>query len=137
MQDSYADRLRDPRWQRLRLEVMQRDGFSCTLCGDSTSTLHVHHRYYERGRDPWEYPLDSLRTLCERCHEGISALTRALKDKTKLLDERVLPVLVGFVEFLLKHQGETSFVIPPAEIALTPNHAYRFNGISSKWTKAK
>jgi hypothetical protein len=64
----YAEKLRDPRWQKLRLEVMSRDQWRCQTCRDSTSTLAVHHRYYLRDREPWEYPLDALVTLCEWCH---------------------------------------------------------------------
>jgi hypothetical protein len=66
---AYADKLRDPRWQRKRLEVMHRDQWMCTICINSTSTLHVHHRYYLPDKEPWEHPLDALATLCERCHE--------------------------------------------------------------------
>ena len=66
---AYAQKLLDPRWQRLRLEILNRDDWACTHCGDKTSTLHVHHGYYEFGKDPWEYSPGSLRTLCESCHE--------------------------------------------------------------------
>jgi hypothetical protein len=31
--------------------------------------LNVHHRYYVKGRRPWEYPNFSLVTLCRDCHE--------------------------------------------------------------------
>jgi hypothetical protein len=49
---------------------MQRDGWRCKLCWDKASTLTVHHRYSMPGKEPWEYPLDALITLCERCHQG-------------------------------------------------------------------
>jgi hypothetical protein len=64
----YAEKLRDPRWQKVRLEVLARDRWRCQICDDPTSTLAVHHRYYLRNREPWEYPLDALVTLCEFCH---------------------------------------------------------------------
>jgi hypothetical protein len=66
---SYGELLRDPRWQRKRLEIMQRDGFGCAECRSATRTLNVHHRYYEKGRAPWEYPDAAFVTLCEDCHE--------------------------------------------------------------------
>jgi 5-methylcytosine-specific restriction endonuclease McrA len=31
--------------------------------------LHVHHKYYIEGRNPWEYSNDALITLCETCHD--------------------------------------------------------------------
>lgn len=65
----YSKKLRDPRWQRKRLEIMERDSFTCQSCYDNESTLNVHHTYYEYGNDPWDYPEGSLITLCERCHE--------------------------------------------------------------------
>lgn len=66
---TYSELLRDPRWQKMRLEVLGRDGFSCQKCDDTTSTLHVHHTYYLRGNNPWEYPAESLLTLCDYCHQ--------------------------------------------------------------------
>lgn len=65
----YSKKLRDPRWQKMRLQILERDEFTCTSCYNSEDTLHVHHRYYEAGKDPWEYPAEALVTLCENCHE--------------------------------------------------------------------
>lgn len=64
--NTYADKLKDPRWQKKRLEIMQRDGFMCVWCYDESSTLHVHHLEYRN--DPWDVPNSSLITLCEDCH---------------------------------------------------------------------
>lgn len=68
--NDYSDRLVDPRWQRLRLEVFQRDGFACRACGETALELHAHHSYYERAREPWQYPSESIVTYCHRCHEA-------------------------------------------------------------------
>lgn len=65
---TYAERRRDPRWQRRRLEAMSRDGWRCRDCGDERRTLNVHHVRYRPGAAPWEYPLSELMTLCEWCH---------------------------------------------------------------------
>ena len=65
----YSENLKDPRWQKKRLEVMQRDDFHCAECGAGDSTLAVHHLYYVSGRKPWQYPMWSLSTLCEHCHD--------------------------------------------------------------------
>lgn len=66
--EAYLQKLRDPRWQKKRLEVFERDDWRCQNCKDSDSTLHVHHRWYEQGREPWDYPKEALITLCEECH---------------------------------------------------------------------
>lgn len=33
--------------------------------------LHVHHKYYQSGKMPWEYPNAALVTLCWVCHEEL------------------------------------------------------------------
>jgi hypothetical protein len=68
---TYADKLRHPKWQKKRLEVLSRDGFTCRSCWSPEKTLHVHHLDYLKGNDPWEYPLEYLITLCHECHEEI------------------------------------------------------------------
>jgi len=65
---TYSDQLKDPRWQKKRLEILQRDAFQCSECGDDKSTLHVHHLYYVSKRMVWDYPEFALTTLCEECH---------------------------------------------------------------------
>lgn len=67
---TYAELLRDPRWQRRRLEIMQRDGWACAKCSTTTATLNVHHKAYLPGALPWQYPGANLVTLCEDCHHG-------------------------------------------------------------------
>jgi len=67
---AYAEQLKHPKWQRRRLEIMQRDGFRCTRCTADDKTLNVHHTEYRKGAAPWEYPDDQLVTLCEDCHKA-------------------------------------------------------------------
>ena len=62
-QRTYRRQLRDPRWQRKRLEVMARDRWKCRHCGTREKTLHVHHLAYTPG-PPWHIPLRLLLTLC-------------------------------------------------------------------------
>ena len=61
----YSDKMKDPRWQKKRLEIFERDGWSCCRCGDTESTLNVHHLRYVPGHDPWDYPnyLESINKL--------------------------------------------------------------------------
>jgi len=68
MAKSYYEKLKDPRWQKKRLEILERADFCCEDCGDEESTLHVHHGYYEKGLDPWDYANNTLWCLCEGCH---------------------------------------------------------------------
>lgn len=73
---SYAEKLKDPRWQRKRLEVMSYADFRCQVCGSKDNTLNVHHSYYENGKNPWDYPTGSLLCACEQCHEGIEGFLK-------------------------------------------------------------
>lgn len=66
---SYADKLKDPRWQKKRLEILEKANWTCAECGDTGTTLHVHHLAYCKGAEPWEYPDSLYRCLCEECHE--------------------------------------------------------------------
>lgn len=70
MSDDYKEKLKDPRWQRKRLEIFQRDDWRCKRCGDTKSELNVHHKRYKRGYEPWEYADHYLETLCRPCHTG-------------------------------------------------------------------
>lgn len=71
---TYSEKLRDPRWQKKRLEILKRDNFTCQKCCDDEFELHVHHSYYRKGKNPWEYENDSLLTVCKYCHSIIEHL---------------------------------------------------------------
>ena len=66
---TYSELLRSPKWQKKRLEIMQRDDFTCQYCGSEDKELQVHHRVYRNGAKPWEYDNSELITLCSHCHE--------------------------------------------------------------------
>jgi 5-methylcytosine-specific restriction endonuclease McrA len=75
---TYSEKLKDPRWQKKRLDIMQRDGFKCRDCGDGEKTLNVHHCHYAPG-GPWETPDHLLLTLCADCHEERGSLEVEIK----------------------------------------------------------
>jgi 5-methylcytosine-specific restriction endonuclease McrA len=64
---TYAEKLRDPRWQKKRLKILERDKWTCLACGSTKKTLEVHHAKYA-GEDPWDTPDGFLVTLCGACH---------------------------------------------------------------------
>jgi 5-methylcytosine-specific restriction endonuclease McrA len=63
---TYSEKLRDPRWQKKRLEVMERDGWRCLDCSSENKQLQVHHCVYSK--EPWDVDPKYLMTLCEDCH---------------------------------------------------------------------
>jgi hypothetical protein len=66
---AYWELLRDPRWQKKRLEALNRAEFACQWCEAADVTLNVHHTYYARGAAPWDYPDGAYLVLCENCHQ--------------------------------------------------------------------
>lgn len=73
--NEFWDQYKDPRWQKKRLKIMERDEFMCTSCQDNGNTLNVHHKVaYRKNVKPWEYEDDELTTLCEICHKDISGV---------------------------------------------------------------
>lgn len=74
---TYTEKLLDKRWQKRRLEIFERDEWICQCCFDNdpsnNTTLHAHHRYYLRKKEPWEYDNDALMTVCDPCHKEITA----------------------------------------------------------------
>lgn len=69
MKKTYIEKLKDPRWQKTRLEIMQRDNFTCQCCGSKVDELQIHHIIYHKCVEPWEYDNNELITYCESCHE--------------------------------------------------------------------
>ena len=65
---TYKEKLKHPKWQKKRLEILQRDNFTCRNCDSDEKTLQIHHLVYNNC-DPWEYDNRYLITLCEDCHK--------------------------------------------------------------------
>lgn len=108
---AYIEKLKDPRWQKMRLQILERDNWTCQDCGETTVTLNVHHRYYLRNADPWEYPEKALITLCEDCHERETEY-RPEADQLllRVLRERELYALeIGAFATALRKLFETGF----------------------------
>lgn len=78
---SYADKLKDPRWQKRRLEVLNAANWHCedAGCRRSDNSLEVHHTYYSRGLEPWDYPRQALIALCDQCHERRQSIECSIK----------------------------------------------------------
>lgn len=85
---SFSEQYKHPNWQKKRLEILERDQFTCQRCGDTESTLHVHHTYYGSNLKLWEYGDRGLITLCEECHEKVHGISQSIKHMvTELLNK--------------------------------------------------
>ena len=88
----YADLLKDPRWQKRRLEVFERDHWKCQLCEDNESTLAVHHLRY--ARKPWDAPDADLLTVCEMCHSWIEYTKHMARDTGRRISGEAITATV-------------------------------------------
>ncbi len=79
-QKSYSEKLKDPRWQKKRLKILERDNWTCQICIDKTETLHIHHLIYLKDCAPWEYNNNFLITVCAECHDDICNEKPSIKD---------------------------------------------------------
>lgn len=102
MKKSYAELLKDPRWQRKRLEILEYWDFKCSHCGDRSSPLNVHHGAYAKDKDPWDYPNEMLHCLCDHCHEEAHAYLDSLRWRLGLLP---LYQLVSLFKIFLGHSN--------------------------------
>jgi hypothetical protein len=97
---TYAQKLRDPRWQKKRLEVLESADWKCQSCSSGMKTLHVHHKQYIKGREPWEYDLTNFEALCEDCHQESHVdkdlINEILAALPSLMWQRVASLLAGY-----------------------------------------
>jgi len=108
----YKNKLKDPRWQKKRLEILERDEWCCQVCYDGESTLHVHHKLYEKDKDPWDYDNDYLITLCDVCHENETddyhSINRYLIKQIRrhFLNKDIMKICNGIEDMKLCHTSE-------------------------------
>ena len=121
----YSERLKDPRWQRKRLEIFERDNFTCQECGRKDRELHVHHGCYVKGRMPWEYPNEVLHTLCDGCHEIAEQL---LTDIRELIGRLGFSDLSRLKNWLVKMDES-----PPAPVSVHPKEPQLMEGEEVAW----
>jgi len=102
MSSKYSEKLKDPRWQKKRLEILERDRWTCTVCQRSDLTLHVHHGYYEGRFDPWDYDNETLHTVCAVCHDQADCLRRDIQYQMAKLpiatQKELLPLLAELTD---------------------------------------
>ena len=68
--DDYSNLLKNPKWQKKRLEVLEAMGFKCENCGKDDQELQVHHRIYSANLKPWEHDIKTMAVWCENCHKS-------------------------------------------------------------------
>jgi hypothetical protein len=103
---TYAEKLKDPRWQKRRLEVLEAANWQCSECHSTERTLHVHHNFYRSKTEPWNYPDHALRVVCDECHDLIEKQRKEFKDLSEALFEDpegagfAVDCVIGFMKAL-------------------------------------
>ena len=86
-----ADFYRSYYWPAVRLAVLMRDGYRCTMCGKAEEHMEVHH-ILPRCAGGADNPRN-LRTLCTKCHDivhhDLDISHNIDEGSQKLLDEWV------------------------------------------------
>ena len=94
--NNYSDKLKNPKWQKKRLEILNLHGFKCEKCGCEDKELHVHHRFYIKGREVWQYDNDVFQVLCCDCHEKEHSKE---KEVNEVIYEKYKNI-IGYIESL-------------------------------------
>lgn len=129
--------LKHPKWQKMRLEVMERADFKCEKRGcdypsDETNPLNVHHKYYDeenRWLEPWEYPRGSLQCLCQRHHREVHGLSH--KNEGKKREKVKIPIEINTADPFTE---EYEFV--PLGLQELPDNILKYNRSKSLWMEA-
>lgn len=107
MAKTYYEKLKDPRWQKKRLEVLERDEWTCKICKSVENTLNVHHKKYAKSGNPWDVELVDLETYCESCHEKYETnkkkILNALENANYLT--KIVDIDIAHLIFLLDWNG--------------------------------
>lgn len=100
---NYKQKLEDSRWLKKREEILERDGRQCQLFSWHTGILNVHHKYYEAGFEPWEYPNEAMITLCQDCHEKISVAPKQIFCRTHGIKTGLLKSALGIRRLIVSY----------------------------------
>lgn len=82
---TYTEKLQDARWQKRSDEILISNNHTCNGCWRNADMLehgeklHAHHCYYEKGKDPWDYPDHAFQCLCTPCHEKVERALSMLR----------------------------------------------------------
>ena len=71
MDKEFAESYKTSEWQRKKNRILERDNYTCQMCGDTKGVMQVHHITYKHCNGKTYNALDEeLITLCGACHRG-------------------------------------------------------------------
>lgn len=125
----YKEQLKRPRWQKKRLEILNRDKFTCQKCQDTETELQIHHLRYDFSKLAWEYENKWLITLCKHCHQTIEELKSAtakfneikiIKTQSLLGEVNIYTYIGGLIHMRAFDNEKTKFcfILSPEDLEL-------------------
>ena len=87
-ESGYQRKLKDPRWLKRLAKLIQDASGRCSECSAPHSDqqpLVAHHHFYDRGRNPWDYPDYAFKVLCPQCSAKRQAAERVIKKAAVLV----------------------------------------------------
>ncbi len=109
----FWQKYKDGRWQKLASELKHEQAYTCQWCAvksEDGEQLHVHHGYYTKDQDPWEYPQESLWVLCDPCHKEAEIVRKEVRAQIAELhpvyQSALSDLLSGLAEYQKKHLGQ-------------------------------
>jgi hypothetical protein len=130
MAEAFWEKYKHPLWQKKRLEILDRAGFRCEGCQATEEELHVHHSYYAKDKEPWEYPNESLHALCHKCHGSAQYLKRSTNELFGRLTLEDLNRVFGFMSGLFSKRQPT---FPRNVNTRTPAQTNIAEGFAAAW----
>lgn len=107
-------------WRDKRNRILDLHGGRCSYCdvGEDKVRMNVHHRYYEQGKKPWDYPDETLDCLCPKCHGAADEERRKIVRCTGWLDRSNSERARGYMD------GISAVDRQLAEIEITGGYEY-------------
>lgn len=69
MDKEFAESYNTAEWQKKKNRILERDNYTCQICGNTTGVMQVHHITYEHCNGKAYNALNKeLITLCKECH---------------------------------------------------------------------
>ncbi len=103
---TYQEQLKSPKWQKKRLEILERDNFTCSYCGSTEKQLHVHHGYYDKNVKLWDYEDETMHTLCYYCHNLSHEYLEQLKHRIAYFNPKYLLELNEIITSIFFHKDK-------------------------------
>jgi len=87
-------------------------------CANTESTLVVHHLYYEKEKEPWDYSNEALIVLCEDCHKE--------EKENSYVSERAFILAFKKLGFLSSNFASVASIMFESKLNLNPFEKWQF-----------